>query len=286
MSGAEQLFWCADNLFNVRQYPDHVVSGSTEATGYEAFHVGTNRREAADAWKPTSANISGYVTVTCLVTRGMNFVAIDRESNHAGKTFALRGSSDGFTTYQTIVSLTVASVPGGSLSGAYGAITSEGAWLKTVTAVGGFDAYRLWSEAMGSGVTQRLTGVWVGTAWQPSGRVVTYPMDDETYDVRYEVTESPSAWAGMGRVAAPRIGTIRLMPNNENDAAMIRWQVLGLYARLGQPAWVCWQKSNAPWRSMLVRCPPGAMRYALDASWPLDRMLEIPYIEVQPKANV
>lgn len=286
MSGTEQFLFCADNLFNVRQYPNHTISGATEATGFEAFHVATNRRESADAWKPTAANGSTYVTVTCDVIRGVTFMAIDRESNHQAESFAVRASDDGFTSYQTVVSLTIASVPGGVMSGAYGAITSEGAWLKTVSAVGGYAAYRLWSDAMGAGITQRITGLWMGTAWQPTGRVVTYPLEDDSYDIRYEVTESPSAWAGMGRIASPRVGVVRLTPNGDNDASMIRWQVLGLYARLGQPAWLCWQKTDAPWRAMLVRCPPGAMRYALDSSRPLDRVLEIPFIEVQPKGAV
>ena len=274
----EQLLFCADNLFSDSQYPDLALSTTTCATGYEGYHVATGRRHLIDRYQPDTANVSCYVQVTCDVIRAASFIAIDRESNHLGQRFVLYGSNDGFATSRTVFDITIPKVPGGTPAGAVGCVTDEGAWLKTFTP-DAFHAWRLWSAAMGSGVTQQITGIHLGLAWAPS-TVCTLEWQDEVLEMASLEARAPSGWVGRSAPSTGRVGSLIFKPRNEADYAMIRWQVMGLFAH-GFPAWLCFGKTDYPQRAMMVELVPGTLDWSLRMDYPY-RQLAIAFRESQP----
>ena len=284
----EQLLVMADNLFSVTQYPSHTVSGQEEAAGYEAYHVATGRREAGDAWRPTTANADRYVQTRCNQLRAASCLVIDRNSNllsnaRAGNTsrIQLLGSDDNFSTSRAVLDVTLASVPGGTPDSALGCITEEDAWIKTFNADAFYD-WRLLVKALGSGVTPSLSGVWLGLAWQPSDFQLAFPLDDDRFQVSFPEVTSGFGWSGRGRHAVVRQGGLHIEPANDTDYDMLRWQILGLYAH-GRSAWVMMQKANRPQRAFLSRIPAGVISHDLDRNYHAAiRRMDIPLLEDQP----
>lgn len=285
----EKLLFCADNLFDIEQYPLHVVSGQEEATGFEAFRVASGRRQPGDAWRATTANADRYLRVICDQLRGANFLAIDRASNHidrstsppTGKRFTVEHSADGFATPGVSVfdANPIAAVPGGVISSLIGACTNEFAWLKTFTADAAY-GWQTVSKAMGANIVVSLTNVMLGTAWQPSEYLLFLPTQDRTYQISRARSESPYGWVGRGRTVRKRRGTLIIKPANELDYDFIEWQVLGLYAR-GFPAWIIHDKVDGSRDAFLAFCPEGDLDFGEREDWPY-RGISIPFEEEQP----
>jgi hypothetical protein len=175
-------------------------------------------------------------------------------------------------------------VVSGTPAGATGCVTSEGAWIKTIAA-DAHQGWRLVSKAMGTGLKPQLTGVWIGKSWQPALYALRYPMDDQAVEVQFPSTTSAYGWMGRGLRARLRSGTLRIGLTTTDDEAALEYHILSRYAA-GRPMWLCWAKTDAPWRAMLVTCPPGArLNLVRDPAWhPLLRAIEIPFIEEQPMA--
>jgi hypothetical protein len=157
-------------------------------------------------------------------------------------------------------------------------VSEEDAWVKTFS-VDAWHDWRLTSKAMGAGIVPQLGGVWLGKAWQPSEYVLDFPLDDEAFDIAFEETLSPQGWAGRTAPARGRRGTLHVTFPSEADYDLVRYQVLGLYAR-GFPAWLCLLRDQRPERTLLVRCPAGALAFARTGG--ILRTLDIPFVEEQP----
>lgn len=285
---AGTICFCADNLFDVSQYPLHTQpTGDEEATGYEGYHVADGRRDAADAWRALTANADHTLSVTFDKPRGFDFAAIDRESNHvdftatppAGKRFILSASDDAFATTRTEWDVTIPVVPGGTLDGGLGALTDENAWLKTFSLDVASGA-RLTSKAMGTGLVPQITGFWLGKSWRPAQAEVFYPDTSEQFQIGVQEVETLFGWKGHNRPYVRRQGAIVIKQFTDADNDMIQWQVLGLFAR-GWPAWLVFDRIDGARRAMLVRCPAGLLGWLQNQFVPLHE-LTIPFEEVQP----
>lgn len=285
----EKLLFCADNLFDVLQYPLHVITADQEATNYEAWHVADWRRQYGDAWRATSANADHYVKVACDQLRGADFLAIDRESNHVdrlttpptGKRFLLEHSADDFATPAVSVfdANPVAAVPGGGIASAAGALSDEGSWLKTFTADGAY-YWKLTSKAMGANIVPSLTLVTLGKAWQPSNFLLFLPTSDRTFRISQQETESPYGWVGRTRTVKKRVGRLLIKPADESDFDFIMWQVVGLFGR-GFPAWIIHDKVDGSRDAIYARCPNAELDFGERDDW-ITRGITIPFEEEQP----
>lgn len=274
----ERLLFCADNLFCDRLYSSHVLSADEEATNFEVWHLGTARRHFGDRWEPTTTNVDHWAKARCDVPRYADFCAIDRASNHKAKRFKLQNSGDDFTGIRTAWDITLPSVPGGAPAGGPGAITEEGAWIKTFAPELAYD-WRLYSVAMGAGIVPQLTGVWLGKCWQPTDWLLELPTQDETIGVQFLETKSPFGWSGRTRYVRGRQGTLIIRPGNENDYDMIRWQVLTLFAG-GYPAWLIHDAVDGGPKARLIACPTGELDFGRRRG--IRREILIPFVEEQP----
>lgn len=280
---AEQLLICAENLFNVLQFPSHAPAASSEATGYTIDRLANGRRQTSDRFQPNNTNTDVTLTAGCNLLRSADFCAIDRNSNHKGYRYQLLNSNDSFTSSRTVWDVnTIPTVVGGRPSGSYGCVTDEGAWIKTFT-VDAANDWRVTSKAMGSGLKPQITGLWLGRSWQPTEYVLQFPIEDRGYDVTYATAISPFGWVGQGQHAKVRAGTLRIgLPSFADEYGYAR-QIEQL-AMQGFPFWLCWQKDTAPWRTILARIPDGArVSLRVDPSWStVYRTAEIPFVEEQP----
>jgi hypothetical protein len=279
VSVAEQLLIHVQSFFCEAQYPLHTLTADQEASGYEVWHVGNARRQANDAWKPTTANADHWIKVDCASARAASFLVIDRNSNHVGQRFILEHSSDG-SSWTSVVDATIPAIGSGTPAATNGCTTAEGAWIKTFASVSK-RYWRLTSKAMGAGVVPSLTCVWLGAAWEPTDNVLYYPVDDDGYDVKFEQADSPSGWTGRGRHALARSGSVTIKLNDTTHEATLRADILGLYGR-GHPAWILWQKTDRPTAAVLGRLPAGRLALEFPGTWGLNRTLTLPFIEEQP----
>lgn len=283
---AEQLILCAENLLNVVQFPNHTLVASSEASGYTVDRLANGRRQAADHFEPNNTNTDVTITGTFDQPRGFNFVAIDRNSNHKGYRYQQLGSDDAFASASNTRTIwdvnTIPLIPGGAIDGSVGCVTDEGAWLKTSSS----DAHsyvRVTSKAMGSGLKPQITGLWVANAFVPSNKTSRFPVQEESFDVSFMQSKSPYGFQGRGPIATGRSGVLTLRLTSTFDEPAIRYHVLNLYKR-GFPMWICWRKSDAPWRALLATCPPGArLAFEQDADWPWPfKKITIPFEEAEP----
>lgn len=281
-----KLIFCAENFFDELQFPLHTLSASSEAAGFEAFHVATGRRYPSDRWSPSTANADHWVQANCDQSRAANFCAIDRYSNHLDKRFVVQCSSDAMVTIETAwgippgTTVTVPKTIGGTPGGSSGVLTSEGAWLKTWVASAAGTSWRLYSFAMGANITQQIVGAWIGQAWMPTDFVIADHADDESVGVGYNMTQSSSGWKGRTRSSRVRSGSITVRLDSQLDFDMVRYQVLGLYAG-GSPAWLCFDREGGAHKAMLVSCPTGLLDFGAKQSWLNKRMITIPFEEEQ-----
>lgn len=281
---SEQLLLLTENfLAAAAQFPQHTVAASSEASGYPVDKVANERRHVLERFEPNNTNTDVTVTATCNLLRAADACVIDRESNHRGYRYQVRLSDDAFATPRTVWDVNpIPSVAGGTPAGASGCVTTEGAWIKTWDADASY-GWQLVSKAMGSGLKPLLTGVWIGKSWQPTQYLLRFPLEDQHHVVQYAASTSPYAWQGRGPVAQLRQGTLRLGLPTYDDEAAYEYHIVMRYLT-GRPMWVCWQKTSAPWRAMLVTCPPGAaVNWVRDPAFhPLYRAVDIPFIEEQP----
>lgn len=286
--------FCADNLFADTQYVQQVPVGDQEPVGFEAYRVGVGRRHVQNRWQPTTANADHTLTVNCQalvggvvqpVPRGANFLAIDRASNLLGTRIQLLGSDDNFATFRTVLDLTLPTVPGGAITGPLGCVTDEGAWL-IVFPTDVHNDWRFVSKAMGAGLVPKITNLTLGFAWIQAVSQMT-AAEDESFAVGMTEQETDAGWVGSTRGYARREGTLSLVfpiggGNPTTDYDLLRYQVLGLYARK-QRAWLLMHYDDSPWRALYVRCPKGKLPWASTASEPGMSRLVLPFQESEPQ---
>src|SRR5574341_901716 len=86
-----------ENLWDRGLYPDHVITASAEATGFEAIRIADGRRDET-RYKGTTANSEITITLDCVVPRLVSAVFQDRGHNLEGKRWLLEASGDNFAT--------------------------------------------------------------------------------------------------------------------------------------------------------------------------------------------
>lgn len=271
-----------DNLFDTSIYPDHVLDAEEEASGKEVERVADGRRAARDNWEPTTANSETWAEVICNRVRSADLLVIDRESNLAGVGVELRVSQDDFTTYTTAFDVTVpaSTVANWPYLAGSPVRTWEGATVIPFDEVAG-TYWRLYVDAMGSGIVPRITGLWLGKSWSPAKGPLLAGFDDESGDLSIPEVVTPALWAGTGRVARRRAPSLSHLVVDEAEWLELRYHV-DLYHR-GLPMWVIPEEHSAE-KSILARAPGGAYSVPFSGNR-LGRDLRLSLPEYQPRAR-
>ena len=275
----------ADNLFSAGlggQYPAHTVSAEEEPAGYEAWRVGTTRRDPLDKATASTANSAWWLRCVFDRLRAHNCIVIDRGHNLAGETWELRSTVDAtdFTgTYETLFDITHPSfsMPG-AIDNGIGVVTEEGAWIKRYPLRVG-KAVELYIDAMGAGIKPELVNVWVGLAVEVGG--ARRPYDQDSHEMVSLAIESESGWTGRARRTRRRRGnlTVRLGADSEYEY-LIREQVTQKFGD-GLPMWIVPDTARAEQMFLATRAE-GVMSYPHTED-SLHRDIVVEYVEHEPK---
>ena len=279
MAGA---LFLVDNLLDPTIYPNHTIAGQEEATGAEALRVSGGRRHARDHWTPTTANAERYLEVDCDRPRAANCLIIDRENNLQAETFDLRVSDDDWTTKTGIVA--THTVPSDTY---YASKLETGVMIKTFEAahVMKFDLHvgsywRFNIDAMGAGLLPKISGLWLGLAYEPD-KNPTWPWDDETRQLAFDQSVSPSLWWASTRKAVARTAEPTFRIQGEPEWSRARWH-MELYWS-GYPMWYVPDTDMAE-RAFLAVAPPGTYGAPIPPGR-TKRNLTVSLVEHQPVPN-
>lgn len=268
-----------DNFFSIAQYAGHTVDAEEEALGFESWRVATGRRSQLNRWEATTANSDTWLRVRCGDLRVASMIVLDRGHNLTGKTVRVQASNDNFTSWETLVDTTIPSVPGGTLDGAYGAVTEEGAWLKRFPATPAED-WRVFIPAMGAGLIPKIVGCYLGVTWEPEWTELPY--EEDGGDVFATVTEGESGWQGNTRAVLRRSG-IMVLPLGDVWKYEEGRRHLEQFSRRA-PTWLLYDDEQ-PERAILAIRPPGArVTFAITPEWGY-RKGTLPWIEHEPKVT-
>jgi hypothetical protein len=248
------LLW--DNVFDtVTLYPGGVLDASSETTTREAFRVADYRRERS-WWKPTGdASPNGNwvrVDLGSGVTRGVDFLMLDRGHGAWGRTVTLEGGPDGNTwdVSQAFTVPTQGTLGGSNLWPAM-AVTEEGAVysLKATPLA----ARRWWRFRVNyvASLAQNLTGIQFGLKTQLLGFSRVY---DEDAGERTETTErSRAGYRGTDRTYSGRtiVLDLAMIGAAEYDGAMRTLRQVLFHQN--QPAWVFMDYETYPARGWLYQ---------------------------------
>ena len=269
-----------ENFFSagtLGQFPDHVVSAEEEPVGNEAWRVATGRRDAdLNKWTASTANSDSYLNVVCDRTRAANTLILDGH-NLAGYGFELRGSQDNWTTYETILDVTIPSVSApGDIDDAAGVLTEEGAWVVRFDARA-YTYWRVFSNAMGADLLPEIAWAVLGMSYSPD--YVDKPVDVETTDLFAGESVSEDGWLGRGDATRAQAGTINITLSSFIEYDLARYHLNGLFAK-GYPMWYLQDEAQAE-RAFAVVRPKARFGFKYDQQWGYERA-NIPYIEHQP----
>lgn len=171
-----------DNVFDtIGLYPGGTIDAVTQAIGRDAFRVADYRRDRT-WWQPTSdgggADTWVRVDLGAGVTRGVDFLYVDRGHNLWGKTIAIDGGDTG-TAWATTNPFTVPAqgTVGGDPTWPSLAVTEEGA-LYTLRS-SAISTRRWWRFRVvySAGFTPIVPGVIAGLKTQLLGYSATYDED-------------------------------------------------------------------------------------------------------------
>ena len=267
-----------ENFFNRVQFPLHTVSATEEPTGNEAFRVGTGRRSALNFATSTSANALWSLKVACNKLRAADFIAIDRGFNLTS--WELQGSNDDFTTYETILSVTMptVTVAPSNLNTAPGVLTEEGAWLRRFpTRV--YRYWRIYVPAMGTGLRPQITGAYLGLSWEPEF-LQALPFTYGARNLIYTESESDTAWVGSSRPAQRYETDIVLKMESWDEYDLARRHIeQGTWRK--RHTWYVPNQARAE-RSWLGVAPPGKYRFEKAKGWGFP-VARFPLVEYEPK---
>lgn len=273
----------AENFFNEIMFPGHVLVGSHEIAGNEVFRIGAARRAARNFWTGGATNTEYTATVTCDRTRAADMVVIDRNSNLAGHELLVEASNDNFSTWSTVVDVTLPTTVtyNRRLGTRPGALTPEGAWLLHFP----LEAARYWRlriPAMGTGLKPQIGGAWLGKSVQFE-RGPLLPWGDARQRLAYDEIVSPSLWAAAARKAKRRESgeTPIRIPLHFTEEELAEYHFNSLYFT-GEFMWLVTNDSRAE-RSLLVYAPSGVHGITWgELRWPV---LTVPWREHEPKQN-
>ena len=269
-----------ENFGSVVQFPGVTIAGSEELSGHEAYHVANGRRDSGDYWSSITPNNPASLTWPLDRTRGADMLALDRGHNLAGATVSLLCSNDNFTTSETVFTATIplTSIPGGTLDGANGCVTEEGAWVKRFP----LRAARYWRfsiPALGSGIVAQVVGCWLGKSFYPSSQsdwLFTVPTSADGGTLQGLEATSEAGWVGRGLQTDRREGTIPLKLVSHFSYDLARYHLQALFG-YGRPMWIVFDDSIAE-RSFCAIRPQPQFGFRREQQWAYPQAM-IPYQE-------
>lgn len=267
------------NYCNDVQYGAHVVSANEEASGFEAWRVGTARRAPTHYWTPTTANQQAWVKVDCGLARPVDMLIIDRVHNLGGvANLKLQRSNDNFgANVVDVLTFTIpTSASGDNTALSSGVRTPEGVYLRTITSVS--ERYwRLLIPAMGAGLKPRIGGLWIGESWAPGA--INRPVAEDDHAPLAEAVETPWGWQGRTLTVPRRSGELTIELVAEADYLVADDHIRDQYVR--RPMWIVVDDAKAE-RAFLARWPIGARAgFGVPTDYPYRRMV-LPYEEHEP----
>jgi hypothetical protein len=266
-----------ENLFSTTMFPNHTISAEEEASGHPVEYLANGRRWPGNYWTSTTANDPTHATSTFDRVRGFDMIVLDRGHNLAGLDFELRGSSDGFTTYETILDITLPAVSApGDLDSALGVMTEEGAWVKRFD-LRAYNAVRAHIPAMGAGLTPWIVGLHVGKSYSPLSLLA--PWDEDGDDIFASESVSTAGWLGRGKVTNRRSGVLNFDLPTITEYELVRYHLQSLYGS-GRPMWIVMDEEQAE-RALLAVRPQGHQGFAF-VPGSRSRGAQVAHVEYEP----
>jgi hypothetical protein len=274
-----------ENLFSEIQYPGHTVYaddalGGGEPADHEAFHVARAARSADEFATAVNANQDWWVGSTFDRLRAFNFLAVDRNSNLRGFPVELRASSDGFTTWETILDVVVPDqfYAPADLRVLPGALTEEGAWLARFDDRVYHDV-RLHVPAMGAGLKPQVTGLHLGWSYEPTHGNM-FPYDPAGRQLFVTERMSDTAWTAGNRPAHRFDGTITIGCPDEDERDVARLYVEGMAWRY-RPTWWVPDQARAE-QAFYAQVSPGRYSFVYTREW-RNGISTFPVREINPR---
>lgn len=267
-----QSVLCVINGLSKIQEPGAVLTANESAAGHEVARIANGRRSALDYWTSTTAN--AQATITLVLQRAYNFLALDRGHNLAGKQVVWECSSDNFVSTQTMADVVIPAAAGtGHLDDALGVVNEEGAWHKRIpTRTAAY--WRIRIPAMGAGLTPRIVGATLGLA---IGVDCLMPWDPDASELGFAETVSSRGWRGRRDLHRHRAGVLRIQTSSLFEADNLRYS-LSLYDA-GRPMWIIPDEAQAD-RSLLAVHPGGRFGLAQTREFFFPSG-ELPFVESQ-----
>lgn len=270
-----------ENFFSRTQFPNHTISASSEASGNEAWRVGTGRRSSRNKWVPTSAGTQEYLQASLDRTRSADMLVLDRGHNLGGKTVRLRATDDpNWASYREVFAISVPTdvVPAQPLQTSPGALTEEGAWLFAWSPPEAARYWRFVVDAV-SGFKAQVVGLYLGLAFRPS-YLFELPWSWGQRELVVDEVVSEEAWVGTTRPAQRTVGALNLRLRGAQEYDLARYHIEAQYLRR-KPMWVVFDSDQAE-RSVLVVPPRGTVGFSIEEGWGY-MQAQIPYVEHEPK---
>lgn len=242
-----------DNVFDtVQLYAGATIDAVSESAGREAFRVADARRDRS-SWQAANDGAGNPTWVRSHLTavRGVDYIALDRGHNLAGKSVFLEGSADGATwSISQQIDVPAAGVVGGNPAAPTMAQTEEGvAWTLTASL-----AARAWWRLRipyTAAFVPIVTGVMAGLRTQLLGFSDVFDEDagnrtesTESSTAGYRASETTYSWRTVELA-------LRLIGATEYDGTMRTLRAL-LFAK-NQPAMVFMDYGTYPERGWLYQ---------------------------------
>jgi hypothetical protein len=268
------LVW-ADNIYSRLQYPNHTITASEQATGFEAVKVGSGRRARTHYWTGITAHTGQWLRSLCDRPRGASMIAVDRVTNLLGYPVELQYSENGYTSSNRACLCTIPTVAGpGSIDDPNGVLTEEGVWLKRFPFAIAWD-WRVSIADMGASLTPWVGGLYVGMPWTP--QAFYRPTADSADQLIITESQSDSGWKGRGRISRRRRGTLSVKCTSFLEYDLARYHIEGLFGA-GHPTWLIHDDAHSERAVLATRPADGAADLSYQSGWGY-RSGEIPWEE-------
>lgn len=272
----------SENLYSASQFPQHIIEGSSESSGHEAFRVGRASRSHLNYWQTQGSGDTSWIEVDCGEDRTADMLILDRGSNLHGSTVDIDYSDDGETWTSAIGgNETIPTEAGGSLDGTNGSLTEEGAWIRRFTE----QTARYWRffipNAAGGGVDARrqIRGLWLGTYYDLGN--LDRPWADDGAELIADEHQTPFGWRAAGTTTRRRTGTLNIRLDSFDAYDDARYHVQQRFHDEGRPSWTIYDDSQ-PERAVLARPVPGTLAFEFQQGWGY-RRASVQWIEHQPR---
>ena len=272
-----------DNIWNLQQYPDHVLTAEEETAGNEVWRVGSGRRVGGGVlrnyWTPTTANSDSWIECKCDRTRAADMLVIDRSHNLAGKTVKLEISDDNYTTTTEVFSVVLPTnvYSNSRLSDTPGVKTTEGAFIISFP----FHValyWRVFSSAMGASLKPQIPGCYLGKSFAPTN-APSRPWDEEPSKLVYDTIVSSALWTSSSRKAERRESTVSMFMASDVEEDRARYYFRALRRSL---VWYVPDTDRAE-RAWLAEAPPGVDSQVFPTNY-ARRVITVAMVEHQPSS--